>query len=107
MARIARKDERLVVMAFLLLLCQLRTPEREDSAAGILARCAVAKNGHRASAYLSRGGVDKVALFENKKGLVRNRQASPFFLCRAVAEIPQGAAITCRGALVAHRQLGR
>jgi len=42
-------------------------------------------------------------LSENKKGLVRNRQASPLFLCRAVAEIPQGAAVTCRRALVAHR----
>jgi hypothetical protein len=58
MARIAWKDKRLVVMAF---------------------------------------------LFENKKGLVRNRQDGPPLLCRAVAEIPQGAAITCRGTLVAHR----
>ena len=32
----------------LALLCQLRAPEREDGAAGILARRAVAKNGHRA-----------------------------------------------------------
>jgi len=35
---------------FLTPLCQLRAPERGDSAAGILARRAVAKNGHRASA---------------------------------------------------------
>ena len=51
------------------LLCQLRAPERGDSAAGILARRAVAKNGHRASAYLSRSGVDKVALPDRRPTL--------------------------------------
>ena len=51
------------------LLCQLRAPERGDSAAGILARRAVAKNGHRASAYLSRSGVDNVALPDRRPTL--------------------------------------
>ena len=46
-------------------------------------------------------------LLKNKKGLAHNRQASPLLLCHAVAEIHQGAAITCWGALVAHGQQGR